>query len=436
MGLSARWVGFENTDLITDLRVQCYAPAQRETAAYRSRMQADLRAADGDFLVVERDGRPVGTATSLSLRMFVRGAEIATQGVAWVGTIRTERRKGAAGGQDRPGSSAGGSSAGGSGGPAMAREPGVATVVMQNLLARARERGQPATALMPFRSSFYEHFGYGNVERRCDWTIPTSLLPVRPTPHLRNMNADDLGALSDLQHRIARRGQCEFARSPSEWAVRLERAQSGFTVIDREDHGPASSWASFVTEVSETRAVCRVVDMGAADTDALMRLLSMFGSLKDQYSHLILTTQADYPLNRILRESQVPHRPVVHATSEPRVYTRMQVRVLDHVAFVSGINWNPSARGVVEVAVSEPEQTVSRFRIDVADGRAAAVPSTSSSPHFATDAGTWAAVICGDLTPRVAVELGLASAPADADAAVSVLESMCRGPAPFTNEYF
>ena len=46
-------------------------------------------------LILFRDGRPVGTATSLSMTMCVRGAPLPCQGVAWVGAIRTERRKSA-----------------------------------------------------------------------------------------------------------------------------------------------------------------------------------------------------------------------------------------------------------------------------------------------------------------------------------------------------
>ena len=31
---------------------------------------------------------------------------------------------------------------------------------------------------MPFRVSFYEHFGYGLVEQRDNWTVPISILPA------------------------------------------------------------------------------------------------------------------------------------------------------------------------------------------------------------------------------------------------------------------
>ena len=50
----------------------------------------------GDYLLAEIDGQGVGTATSLSMNMWVRGSRIPSQGVAFVGVIRTARRGGVA----------------------------------------------------------------------------------------------------------------------------------------------------------------------------------------------------------------------------------------------------------------------------------------------------------------------------------------------------
>ena len=65
----------------------------------------------GDYLLAERNGTGIGTATSLRLTMSVRGSPVSCQGVAHVGTIKTERRKG-----------------------------GVATAVMRETLRMGRER--------------------------------------------------------------------------------------------------------------------------------------------------------------------------------------------------------------------------------------------------------------------------------------------------------
>src|SRR5439155_1335951 len=125
--------------------------ASKDLPSFQEGIRFDQRPAPGDFLLAEQDGYPVGTATSLSMSMWIRGGRVPCQGVGWVGTIKTHRR--------------GSRGAGG----------GVASQVMHEVLHRAREREQVVSALGPFRGSFYEHFGYGNVERHCSWTVPLAV---------------------------------------------------------------------------------------------------------------------------------------------------------------------------------------------------------------------------------------------------------------------
>src|SRR5882724_623416 len=117
MTLNLRWVGDEQRDRVAETRMLCYAPARKELTDYVQRLREDARSGPGDWLLAETPaGEAVGTATSYPMTMWVRGA---------------------------------------------------------------RERGFVVSALMPFRGSFYEHFGYGFVERRADWTIPMTVLPPR-----------------------------------------------------------------------------------------------------------------------------------------------------------------------------------------------------------------------------------------------------------------
>src|SRR5262249_28584990 len=154
---------------------RCYATAHKDLAAYRERIAKDARAASADFLLAERDGETVGTTTSLPMSMWVRGAAISCQGVAWVGTIRTARR--------------GGSFAG-------ATSSGIASQLMTETLRRARERGFVVSALMPFRASFYEHFGYGVVEKRNRWSIPLAAIQPGDCEGLRFSETDDINAIA------------------------------------------------------------------------------------------------------------------------------------------------------------------------------------------------------------------------------------------------
>jgi predicted acetyltransferase len=155
MPLSLRWVGQSEYDALAEVRARCYAPAAKDVAVFKERLLSDQRAKPGDHLLAERDGRIVGTATSLSMTMWVRGGSVPCQGVAFVGTIKTARR----------------------GGSKSAGERGIASQIMFEALRLARERQQVVSALMPFRASFYEHFGYGLAEQRAEWIVPLSILP-------------------------------------------------------------------------------------------------------------------------------------------------------------------------------------------------------------------------------------------------------------------
>src|SRR4051812_17259629 len=127
MPLKMVWADEAQLDAVALTRVRCYAPAARELERFREGLGSDRRGKVGDYLLAQQsDGRFVGTATSLSMRMWVRGGAVPCQGVAFVGTIKTARRTG-----------------GKSGG-----EKGVASQLMFETLNRARERGEVVSALM------------------------------------------------------------------------------------------------------------------------------------------------------------------------------------------------------------------------------------------------------------------------------------------------
>jgi len=412
MSLSLRWVGKEEHERVGRVRALGFAPAEKEVANYSERLSVDGRVTGEDILLAEDDGEGVGTATGYSMRMWVRGAPVACQGVAFVATVKTHRRAkfGDAG--------------------------GVATHLMRETLRRARERGDIVSALMPFRASFYEHFGYGLVERRCAWTIPLSVLPHGETGGFRHIT----GASEQRQacrQRMVEAGQCDIERPPGTWEHWVKRENKGYVIADQPEgeHAPMRSWFSFEqTKNSAGKDVITVLDMAWDSIEALRRVLHFFASLKDQYWAVTLLLPADLPLNRLLRETQVPHRPVTHDTAEAKMYTRMQVRVLDHLKLIESMRRLPAdVRGAVSVGIVETEGTMSKIRVELEGGRAEA-------KHFSGDADIecrdkdWASIVTGDLRGSEAARLGIIRA--RNEKALDVLDAFARGPAPFCTEYF
>lgn len=420
MPLQLRWIDDaaddESLGRVARARALAYAPAAADMAGYRDRLRADPRAVPGDWLLAELDGEPIGTATSLSMATWARGGHAWCQGVAYVGTARTHRRTGSADGQ-----------------------PGVASQIMHALLDRARDRGQSVSALMPFRNSFYERFGYGAVERRHEWTLPTSLLPSGDAGGFRPFDpAVDLDELAACRQRLVCRGQLDVKRTGATWAYLLaRRAADGWFLVDRPDPGgPVRGYVGFDTVVrpADGRWHLRVTELGYADAAGLRRALHLLAGQKDQYATLSLALPADVPLNRLLRETQLPHRVVPHAAAECRPQTRLMVRVLDHATLLGAMTGlPPDHRGSAVVAVHEPEGSTSTFAVEVGGGRAA-VNQTTASPQFECSAATWAAIACGDVPATQVVRLGLATCAAPATAAA--LDALAVGPPPFCTEAF
>ena len=123
MALDMHWIGESDYDRLATVRVQCYAPAMSAIEKYRDAIPRDPRGKAGDYLIATRDGLDVGTSTSLSFKMWLRGGCVPCQGVAYVGTIKTHRRGGSKG------------------------ERGIASQLMSETLRKAREREEAVTAL-------------------------------------------------------------------------------------------------------------------------------------------------------------------------------------------------------------------------------------------------------------------------------------------------
>ena len=411
MPLTLRWADESSLDRVAETRLRCYASAAKELDAYREMLRVDLRVKAGDFLLAEEGDEAVGTASAFSFTTWVRGAPLPCQGVGWVGTIRTRRRAGTGG-----------------------NSHGIASQLMHEMLHRARDRGQVLSALMPFRASFYEHFGYGVVERRCEWIVPLSILPQGPFDGLRFSNPLDRPAIADCHQRSVERGQCDMERSPARWSQLAATMADGFEVIDRPTlDGPVHGMLHYTQLNKNGKDLLRVQARCADDLPAFQRQLHFLASLKDQYHVVSLSLPADMPFNWLLKERQLPHRLVNHAAAEMKPITRMQVRVLDHAKLIEAMHLSPEYRGEVVVAVHETDGSQSKFRITLSSGRAAVQPS-DATPDVECSDTIWAAIVLGDISTAQAQSCGLVSL--HSPRAASLLHAFANGPVPFCEEYF
>jgi predicted acetyltransferase len=409
MALTMRWVGNDELDRVAQTRWMCYAHARKALAKFIENIRANAWGRPGDYLLAERNGEAVGTASSYPMTIWVRGAAVSCQGVAYVGTIKSARRRGG-------------------------KEPGVASAVMREVLRIGRERENVVSALMPFRASFYEHSGYGLVERRADWTIPLSVLPAADCGGWRLSTPADRQAQMDQWQRSVESGQCDIERSAARWKNREMNEDEGMIFIDRQSNSaPARASALVMQESAGSRNVLKIQEWSADSLEAFMGMLSFFGTMRDQFSTLSIVTSADWQINRLLLESQIPHRPVEHATATASVHTRMQLRILDHKKYLESLHWPAEARGRVTICVAECEGAFSRFTVEVDSGRAQVTEARGDADFECADRH-WAGIATGDLAATQAVRLHLAHA--NTPQALELLDALSIGPAPCCRESF
>ena len=396
----------EHLAQVAETRWRCYAQAARELPKYHENIRLDPWASIGDYLLAEQSGIAVGTATSLPLTMWIRGAPLSCQGVAYVGTIKTARRRG-----------------------------GVASAVMHEILRAARERGHVVSALMPFRVSFYEHFGYGLVERRADWTIPLSVLPTLDSSGWRFATPRDQAAIAEQWQSAVQAGQCDVERSAKRWERARVAEEEGMVFVDSPAPGaPIKAMALVVDERGENRRLLKVQHHWSVDSsESFLGLLSFLGTLRDQYSAVSISVPGSWQLNRLLKESQIPHRPVDHPAAEFRAYTRMQLRILDHKKYLESLRLPEEVKGRITIGIAECEGTASTFSLEIDSGHAR-VTDARAEPEFHCPDRHWAGIATGDMTAGEAVRMGLARQ--SYAGAARLLDAAFAGPQPFCREYF
>jgi len=409
--LKLRWTTAADLDLVSQTRWLAFGHAARQREYYAWQLAQDARCAPTDHILAERDGRAVGTATSLPMTMYIRGAAISCQGVAYVGTIPAERRRG---GND-PSS-------------------GVASTIMRAVIEEARRREHVVSALMPFRASFYERFGYGVVERRVEWTVPIGLLPQGTADGWRHATAADAAAQKSCRQRALEIGQCDIVRTEAGWQHLEPTYESAMTFVHPTGQaGAIDARVVLTTTIRHDRDMLVVEEFSADSPAAMLSILYFLGKFADQYHAVQITLPADFPLNRVLRQTQLPHRRVAHAFATARPFTRMQIRVLNHRRLIESMLLPPHAPFATTIAIRESEGDITRLKLEFDAGHAT-VTDGPADVQFTCNDTTWAAIVTGDLPASTAVRLGLATS-SDPIAAVN-LDIFAAGPAPFCNEYF
>ena len=194
--------------------------------------------------------------------------------------------------------------------------------------------------------------------------------------------------------------------------------------------GGSRGYAFFSDENEDGKTIIKVNEHHFADAAALMRMLRFFGNLRDQYSALRMQFPAGFPFNWLLKEKQLPHRPVEHSKATFSSATRMQIRILDHFKFFDQLRLRDRriwGRRSFAWRKARGTQADSSWKSTASSVEAVKTDATAT---FTCNDATWAAVVAAFDRASHAVRLGLA------DGNTGALDALACGPKPFCNESF
>jgi predicted acetyltransferase len=224
-------------------------------------------------------GRVVAACQLHRLSQWIAGTAIPVMGMATVTIAPTHRRRGLAG------------------------------EMVASGLAAARARGELASALYPFRITFYEKLGYGLAGEALQFRLPTEVFPVGEERAGVEM-ADSPAALADLRdfyRRWAVTQTGQMVRAERVWDFLLSTPDHAVALY-RGPGGEVEGYALVVyrTDVPVGGRFLEVEEIAWLTPGARRGLLAWIGTLGDQWRQVVIRALPAHHLEESLREPRLP----------------------------------------------------------------------------------------------------------------------------------
>ena len=255
------------------------------------------------------------------------------------------------------------------------RGRGWGRAVTAGQFADLHDRGEVIAGLFPASVQLYRSIGFelagSYVHRRVPAAHLAGLRPSR-TVTVRRGSVDDVAAVHRCYDRLARRCDGPIARDEAWWARRLppDLADTTLFVVDHPTesgaldgyaayrHGPARAPYDYSVVVSEVLA---------GDPDALRALWRVVGSSGSQAPDVDIIGAAEDPVFLVLGAAD---------PTAVRSEIRWMLRLVDAAGAVATRGWNPTARGRVDLAVTDDHApwNEGRWQLQVEGGEGRLVP--------------------------------------------------------------
>jgi predicted acetyltransferase len=287
--------------------------------------------------------------------------------------------------------------------------------LMGAALRAARERGDVASALYPFRASFYRQLGYGAAGDVLQYQVAPGSLPESPERRRVELLGDDAGRAEALAFygRWARTQAGQLERGASSWA-RLVAAHDRVLVGYRAEGGALEGYALAVyrADLPPQARYLEVDEVAWTTTAARRGLYAWLASLGDQWQQLLVRALPSQRLADWLHEPRLPAgaapawglwAPAATLLAGP------MFRILDMQRAWAQRSIVPGAALAVELDVSDAQlpDNAGRWRLVLEEGHARAERNTTGPAGVRLDVSTLSRLFAGSLPATAALAAGL-----------------------------
>jgi predicted acetyltransferase len=338
--------------------------------------------------VGEEDGRPVAVCQLYRLRQWIAGVEIPLMGLGTVAIGPAHRRRGI-GGQ----------------------------LTIQGL-RHARERGDLASALYPFRTSFYRKLGYGLAGEVQQYRIPPSTLPDHPARAAVRVveSSADRASVHRLYDAWAPGQTGQLVREERAWDL-VWQSGTRHGVLHSDSDGRPTGYAVFGYQADPARGG-RAIDVEEIvwlDDTARRGLHGWLSSLGDQWDYVLYRAHPEEGFPEQLAELRFPD------DSQPRwhfwfhaaatLYGPMfRILDLEGIFRLRSIRQGPPLTLGLRVADEQLPENSGDWTLHLADGRIETRRGPTGSADGVLEVGIEALsrIFIGALTPSAALSAHVA----------------------------
>jgi predicted acetyltransferase len=342
--------------------------------------------------VAEEGGRLVGSCLLLSLRQWIAGVAVPVMGLGAVAISPSHRRR------------------------------GLAQRMVTAGCRHARERGDLATALYPFRAAFYEGLGYGLAGEAHQYQVAPGLLPDDPAERMRVRLVDtpeEEAAMKAVYAQAARRlhtGQIE--RTDRSWGY-LWGGDDVAAVVYRNDAGEPEGYCMvrYRVDLPPDRRYLEVEEQAWLTPAAQRGIYAWLGSLGDQWREIAYRAHPDEGFGDRIRE---PRLPLMQSPSwrlwfpSATLMRGPMFRLLDVAGALRARPLASAADATLRLEVDDPQVPENRgpWRVRIAGGAMEVEPwpGGRADADLATSIQTLSRIFIGAITPSQALAGALADA--------------------------